>query len=42
MLHNPDTYPEPFAFNPDRFLQNGKMRKDILDPYSTAFGFGRR
>ncbi|TEB06309.1 cytochrome P450 [Coprinellus micaceus] len=40
MLHNPDIYPDPFTFNPDRFLQNGRMRKDILDPYSTDLDSG--
>ncbi|KAH9903304.1 cytochrome P450 [Cubamyces lactineus] len=41
-MHNPDVYPEPDTFNPDRFIQDGKLRDDILDPASIVFGFGRR
>ncbi|KIJ40995.1 hypothetical protein M422DRAFT_172679 [Sphaerobolus stellatus SS14] len=37
ILHNPDDYPDPLAFNPDRFL-----KPDIKDPRTAAFGFGRR
>lgn len=43
MLHNPDHYPNPEEFRPERFLKDGAMRKDILDPFATGvFGFGRR
>ncbi|KAI0332176.1 cytochrome P450 [Cubamyces sp. BRFM 1775] len=41
-MHNPETYPEPDTFNPDRFIQNGRLRDDVLDPASIIFGFGRR
>ena len=41
-MHNPDIYPEPNTFNPERFIRDGKLRDDILDPVSIVFGFGRR
>jgi len=40
ILHNPDDYPEPFVFNPERFLKDGKLNHKVRDP--CAFGFGRR
>ncbi|EMD38686.1 hypothetical protein CERSUDRAFT_105266 [Gelatoporia subvermispora B] len=42
ILHNQDNYPEPSVFNPDRFMRDGDLNLDILDPASVAFGFGRR
>ncbi|KAI0332177.1 cytochrome P450 [Cubamyces sp. BRFM 1775] len=41
-MHNPDIYPEPNTFNPGRFMRDGKLRDDLLDPASIVFGFGRR
>ena len=35
-------YPDPHTFAPDRFLKNGVLDPDILDPQDVAFGFGRR
>ncbi|KAI9433752.1 cytochrome P450 [Lactarius indigo] len=41
ILHDPDLYPDPEAFNPDRFLDEDGMFRD--DPMiSLAFGAGRR
>ena len=40
MTHDENVYPEPFAFKPERFLdENGELNDDdrVL-----AFGFGRR
>jgi len=40
MTHDPQVYPDPFAFKPERFLdEEGKLTNDrrIL-----AYGFGRR
>ncbi|KAJ7578020.1 cytochrome P450 [Mycena floridula] len=42
MLHDENIYPEPFAFNPDRFMKDGKLNPDVLNPEAIIFGFGRR
>lgn len=46
MLNNPEDYPEPEAFNPERFLKivNGRYEYDesVRDPRTVEFGFGRR
>jgi len=41
MLHDPEVYPEPDAFKPERFLNSdGSLRDDPV--LAAAFGFGRR
>ena len=41
VLHDPDVYPEPEAFNPERFLNpDGTLRDDPT--LASAFGFGKR
>ena len=43
ILHDEEIYPEPFKFNPDRFLtQDGQLDPAIQDPFIAVFGFGRR
>ncbi|TFK23525.1 cytochrome P450 [Coprinopsis marcescibilis] len=43
MLQDERDYPDPFTFNPDRFLTpNGELRSDVRDPETLLFGFGRR
>ncbi|KAJ2936602.1 hypothetical protein H1R20_g490, partial [Candolleomyces eurysporus] len=42
ILHDPETYPDPFDFNPDRFIKDGTIDQNVTDPSAAAFGFGRR
>lgn len=43
ILHDPKMYPNPSAFEPERYLKGGKLNtEDVLDPEDIAFGFGRR
>lgn len=38
MCHDPEIYPDPFVFNPERYLCDQPQR----DPRKVGFGFGRR
>lgn len=41
MFHNPDEYPDPFKFDPERFIaSNGGGT--AYNPLDITFGFGRR
>ncbi|OSD00072.1 cytochrome P450 [Trametes coccinea BRFM310] len=42
ILHDPDVYPEPHVFRPERYWKDGKVVTDGLDPATVVFGFGRR
>ncbi|KAI0771956.1 cytochrome P450 [Trametes elegans] len=41
MLHDPETYAEPMAFNPERFVA-APGKEPETDPRGMVFGFGRR
>ncbi|EKM55885.1 uncharacterized protein PHACADRAFT_209397 [Phanerochaete carnosa HHB-10118-sp] len=42
ILHDEETYPDPYSFNPKRFLSaDGMLRDDVPLPTET-FGYGRR
>ena len=41
MLNDPEVYPNPSEFNPERFLANDG-KKSQTDPRTICFGFGRR
>ena len=42
ILRDGKVYPDAHTFVPDRFLKNGVLNPDVLDPQDVAFGFGRR
>lgn len=41
MTHDPDYYPDPFVFKPERYLEESGHVPEP-DPRAIAFGFGRR
>lgn len=42
MLHDPEEYPQPDLFKPERFIKDGKINPNVRDPSTIIFGFGRR
>lgn len=42
MLHDPEIFPNPGEFRPERFLGEGKVEGVAANPSQLAFGFGRR
>ncbi|EJF56159.1 cytochrome P450 [Dichomitus squalens] len=42
LLHNPEMYPEPERFMPERFIRDGAFDCSANDPSRFTFGFGRR
>ncbi|KAJ8469185.1 hypothetical protein ONZ51_g9161 [Trametes cubensis] len=40
--HDERHYHNPHEFIPERFLKNGQLDPDVLDPTNFAFGYGRR
>ncbi|KAJ8090105.1 hypothetical protein PM082_018688 [Marasmius tenuissimus] len=41
VLHDEKMYPDPYTFNPDRWIKDGKINTEIRDA-TVGFGFGRR
>ncbi|KAK1224821.1 hypothetical protein PQX77_012232 [Marasmius sp. AFHP31] len=41
ILHDEEMYPDPYTFNPERWIKDGKINLAVRDITST-FGFGRR
>ncbi|KAI0631045.1 O-methylsterigmatocystin oxidoreductase [Trametes polyzona] len=42
MSRDPEAYPDPDAFIPERFMTKGEYGSDTRDPEKFQFGFGRR
>ncbi|KAJ6555589.1 cytochrome P450 monooxygenase [Mycena vulgaris] len=45
ILHDPEVYPDPTAFKPERFIASengGKVSSVVLETFETVFGPGRR
>ncbi|EMD35342.1 hypothetical protein CERSUDRAFT_53277 [Gelatoporia subvermispora B] len=42
ILHNPDEYPDPGTFEPERFLKDNAINEAVRDPITVTTGFGRR
>ena len=41
-MYDPRVYEEPEQFRPERFIDDGKLSADVLDPAAVVFGAGRR
>ncbi|VDB95598.1 unnamed protein product [Peniophora sp. CBMAI 1063] len=42
LLQDPELFPEPSRYNPDRYLNLNEERFATMDPRNYVFGFGRR
>ena len=42
ICRNSNIYPDPEAFNPDRFLKDGALNPLVFNPEDRVFGSGRR
>ena len=40
--HDPDNFPDPMGFKPERFLDIDGQKASKLDQFDISFGFGRR
>ena len=40
--HDPDVFPDPDVFRPERFIKDGRLDPGQCDPIYLTFGFGRR
>ncbi|PIL22692.1 cytochrome P450 [Ganoderma sinense ZZ0214-1] len=41
-MRDPNVYKDPEEFCPDRFIRDGRLDPDVLDPATIIFGSGRR
>ena len=41
-MHDPRSFDNPMEYQPERYLKDGKLNPNVMDPASVAFGFGRR
>ncbi|TFK89697.1 cytochrome P450 [Polyporus arcularius HHB13444] len=42
ILHDPEVFPEPDKFVPERYLTDGRPNATVRDPATVIFGYGRR
>jgi len=42
VCRDPNIYPDPETFNPDRFLKDGEINPLVFNPEDRVFGSGRR
>ncbi|TBU23425.1 cytochrome P450 [Dichomitus squalens] len=42
IARDPNVYPNPDVFLPERFLKGGELNPDVRDPATFSFGYGRR
>ncbi|KAJ3831839.1 cytochrome P450 [Lentinula raphanica] len=44
MMHDEQTFEDPFTFNPDRYIRpaDGQLDHNLLKTVAISFGFGRR
>ncbi|KZW03029.1 cytochrome P450 [Exidia glandulosa HHB12029] len=42
ILNNPEDYPDPQAFKPERYLRDDVLDPNAPNPYVVVFGYGRR
>ncbi|EJF55653.1 cytochrome P450 [Dichomitus squalens LYAD-421 SS1] len=42
IARDPNVYPNPGVFFPERFLKDGELNPDVRDPATFSFGYGRR